>query len=91
MSLVEKPFFTLIIMIKTLCELFTLVQKLLIAAVCFSLSRSQELFDVGGSPIIITDTELEIREALIHLTSVYKFKFYKGIGTGSSLFRIILI
>ena len=62
MSLVEKPFFTGIIMIKTLCELFTLVQKLLIAAVSCSLSRGQELFDVGGSPLIITDTELEIRK-----------------------------
>ena len=93
MSLVEKPFFTgIMFSIKTLCELFnTLVQKLLIAAVSFSLSRGPELFDVGGSPIIITDTELEIREALMDLTSVYKFKVYKGIGTGSKLFRIILM
>ena len=46
---------------------------------------------MGGSPIIITDTELEIREALMVLTSVYKFKVYKGIGTESKLFRIILM
>ena len=92
MCLVEKPFFTgIMFSIKTLCELFTLFEKLLIAAVCFFLSRGQELFDVGGRPIIITDTELEIREALMDLTSVYKFKGYKEIGTGSKLFRIILM
>ena len=46
---------------------------------------------MGGSPIIITDTEVEIREAQMDLTSVYKSTVYKGMGTGSKLFRIILI
>ena len=59
---------------------------------CLRLFKNfQELFDVGGRPIIITDIELEIREALMDLTSVYKFKVYKGIGTESNLFRIILM
>ena len=63
----------------------------MIPAVSFSQSSGQELFDVNGSPIVITDTEVEIREAQMDLTSVYKFTVYKGIGTGSKLFRIILI
>ena len=46
---------------------------------------------MGESPIIMTDTEVEIREEQMDLTSVYKFKVYKGIGIGSKLFRIILI
>lgn len=63
----------------------------MIPAVSFSQSSGQELFDVGGSPIIITDTEVEIRKAQMDPTSVYKFTVYKGIGTGSKFFRIILI
>ena len=92
MSLAEKPFSPgSWPWLKTLCELFTLVQKLLIPAVSFSQSSGQELFDVGGSPIVITDTEVEIREAQMDLTSVYKFTVYKWIATGSKLFRMILI
>ena len=43
---------------------------------------------MGGSPIIITDTEVEIREAQMDLTSVYKSTVYKGMGTGASFLEL---
>ena len=92
MSLAEKPFFTRIMTVSQ-NSLWTVYACSKIVDSCGFLFAVewQELFDVGGSPIIITDTEVEIREAQMDLTSVYKFTVYKWIGTGSKLFRMILI